>query len=259
MATHAEVAEAVIIASLVLSGSRAKFQRRVIGEQRPYLDLYVLRAGRLSRLSSTSRSEYVPGGINLTPDEITRFERNGFSTVHGFASGDTEIGARVRRALRWLVESRMDTSYGAALVKTVTALESLVVVGDEQVSRALPQRTAHLLSDEVQERRALRRVTQQLYHLRGEIVHGRSDADERTVAQALERADRLVVLLLLVLAASGPRWKTAIDMKTYCSGPTEHAEAVIRPWRARYLRHALRETPAPNKPRQRTGSAGRWR
>lgn len=241
LANHADLAEAVVVASLVLSGSRANFLRRAIGERRPYLDLYVVQTGRRSRLSSTSRSERRPLGIVLTAREIARFGRNGFPNIYDFASGTTELAARLRRALGWLVESRVDTSAGAALVKTVTALESLVVVGEEQVSRALPERTAHLLSDEVSERRAVRRATQWLYQLRGEIVHGRADPNEETVTRALEGADRLVVLLLLVFSASGLGWKTASDMKAYCSSRTDHAPGVVRPWRGRYLHHALRE------------------
>jgi hypothetical protein len=126
-------------------------------------------------------------------------------------------------------------------VKTVTALESLVVVGDEQVSRALPERTAQLLSDAVDERRSIRRATQGLYQLRGEIVHGRGDANEKMVARALEGADRLVVLLLLVLSASGQHWKAGSDMKAHCSDRSGRTRGVVRPWRRQYLHHALRE------------------
>lgn len=238
---QADLAEAVIIASLVLVGARVTFLRRAIGERRSYLDLYVVQTGGRSRVSSTSRAEQSPRGVVLTARDITRYNGNGFQRVYDFASGTTELATRVRRALAWLVESRMDASGGAALVKTVTALESLVVVSDEQVSRALPERTAHLLSDDVAERRAIRRAMHLLYQLRGEIVHGRGDPEEEVVSGALEGADRLVVLLLLVFSVCELGWKTAADMKMQCSSRTGHASGVVRPWRRRYLSHALRE------------------
>ncbi len=185
LARQAFLAEALVVASLALSGSRSDFLRRAIGERRPYLDLYVLQARRQSRLSSTSRSDRLPTGIVLTSRDIARYIRTGFPGVYDFASGTTEIAARLRRALAWLVESRTDASAGAALVKTMTALESLVVVGEEHISRALCERTAHLLSEDVDERRSIRRAMQRLYQLRGEIVHGKGEPDKATVARAL--------------------------------------------------------------------------
>jgi hypothetical protein len=82
LARQADVAEATVIASLVLSGTRANFLRRAAGEQRPYQDLYVLQAGRRARLSSTSRSERTPLGVVLTAADITRFSENGFPVIH---------------------------------------------------------------------------------------------------------------------------------------------------------------------------------
>jgi hypothetical protein len=162
---------------------------------------------------------------------VARYTRNGFFTLYDFAISNTDLASRIRLALQWLMESRTDKADNSAVVKTATALESLLISGKEPPTRALSERSAYLLSDDPDERRRLSAAAQRFYDVRGDIVHGKRIADPRIVEGATEFGDRLVVLLALVLAEQGKTWKSLGDVQAYCDRMRwGHAPSCRRPW-----------------------------
>ncbi len=236
---QAIIAENVVAASLVLSGSRREFVSRAVGDRRAYLDLHLVQRDSNLYVSSTSARDRDASGLTLDGTAVARYTRNGFFTLYDFAISNTDLASRIRLALQWLMESRTDKADNSAVVKTATALESLLVFGKEPPTRALSERSAYLLSDDPDERRRLSAAAQRFYDVRGDIVHGKRIADPRIVEGATEFGDRLVVLLALVLAEQGKTWKSLGDGQAYCDRMRwGHAPSCRRPWSQGYLRRA---------------------
>jgi hypothetical protein len=167
-----------------------------------------------------------------------RFRRAGFPPLYEFASSAGELCARCAAALRWLIESRFDPSPLSALVKTSIALESLLVIGREPPTRALGERAAYLLADAPDGRQAVSKAMSRFYEVRGSIVHGQRVGPG--AEDALEFADRIVVLLLLVVAAQSPKWMTANDVQAYTDRLRwGHQPSWRRPCSNAHLRAAL--------------------
>ncbi len=148
--------------------------------------------------------------------------------------------SRLRAALDWLVQSRTDPAIESALVKTSTALESLLVIGREPPTRVLQERSAYVLSDEPSMRQELGKAAGRFYGLRGTIVHGKNPNKTPEVEGALEFGDRLVVLLALVLARQARTWSSASDVQNFCDQARwGHWAPCVRPWPQTHLRSML--------------------
>ena len=240
LAKEAQIAENVVATSFILSGSRREFVRCVVGVPQPYLDLNLVRRGSDLDVSSTSVAAKAPSGLKLDGRIASRYKRNGFPALYDFAVTECDLASRIRASLIWLMESRTEAVVYSALVKTATALESLLVIGKEPATRALAERGAYLLSAGPEEREKLSRATLRFYDIRGEIVHGKRSAEPLAVERALEYGDRITVLLALVLSAQGAAWKSVNDVQAYCDRARwGYPAACKRPWGRVQVRRAL--------------------
>ncbi len=242
LGSHAELAEGIALASFVLHGSRREFFRRLVGTSEKYLDLYLVRSGPKPRVTSNSARVKPATGLQLDARSVSRYQKLGFQGLYELAIGTTELSGRIRSAVRWLVQSRTDPSVESALVKTSTALESLLVVGREPPTRALQERSAYLLTEDPTIRARVAKASSRFYDFRGSIVHGKKEAKQSDIESALEFGDRLVVLSALVLArqAGAWKWKSAADLQVFCDGARwGRSQPCLRPWPRSHLRNLL--------------------
>lgn len=241
---QAELAEAAIMASLMIRGDRDKFLRKVVGVKGGQFDLDVISSGSDTDVSSTSQAERVPSGIFIGEKAGRRFKKNGFRSLYETVTSRSKISGRIERALRWILQSRTDRSVKSAIVKTATAMEALLVIGREPTRRALSERSAYLLSDDPKERVQISRAVKDFYSSRGRIVHGESVAEDKELTRTLEFGDRMVVLVALVLAANADQWNNADDVRRYCDAVRwGEMRSCERPWSVRYLNTALDRSP----------------
>jgi len=238
---RAVTAENVVAASLVLVGARKRFLQQAIGEPAAYIDLFVTSRNSRLAVSSTSGAGRLPSGAVIDRDASERYRRNGFSALYQLAVATTEVSGRASAALSWLTASRVEPIETAAVVKTAIALEALLVSGREPSTRAVSERSAYLLSDDPDERQQISAATQRFYDVRSSVVHGTRALPQDRVQKALEYGDRMVVLLMLAIAAQLSEWKSIADVQKYCDdirwGRTRPCK---RPWRRGYLNQALR-------------------
>ncbi|MCS3666417.1 hypothetical protein GGP77_000622 [Salinibacter ruber] len=240
----ARLAEVVVAASLLLQGDRSTFLRRSVGVQNEIFDLHITERARDRSVSSTSQPEKEPTGLIVDDTAERRFNKNGFRDLYHVSTTDTKLSTRLRRCLDWLIQSRTDKSESSALVKTSTALETLVVIGREPTRRALSERGAYILSDDPEERREISRAIKKFYSKRGDIVHGKGVEEEGDISRILEFGDRLAVLIGLVLSANSDRWKNADDVRRYCDAIRWGGDRTCtRPWSKTYLNAALNRLP----------------
>jgi hypothetical protein len=241
---QARVAENAVAASFVLSGTRRRFLTSTVGRPGSHLDLHLVTRGTKLLPASTSSTPRNAKGLVVDAAATRRFTRNGFGPLYELAVSGTELGSRVRLALRWLLESRTDSTDESAVVKTATALESLLVIGREPTTRTLSERTAYLLSDDPGERQRISAAIQRFYGLRGDVVHGKQVMNSRSLQNALEFGDRIVVLLALVLSAQIPAWNSANDVQVYCDRSRwGHRTECRRPWPRQQLLKGLKRFP----------------
>lgn len=240
----AKLAEAVLVASIVLQGDRSSFLRSVVGVREEFFDLNITKDARETSVSSTSQVEKEPSGLAVDSTAARRFRKNGFPDLYAIANGDSKLSTRLERSLGWLIQSRTDKSVSSAIVKTSTALETLVVIGREPTRRALSERGAYILSDDPDERRRISRAIKTFYSKRGNIVHGKGDVSDEETVRILEFGDRLSVLIALVLSSNGNKWENADDVRRHCDAVRWGEDRTCsRPWSRRYLNTALNRLP----------------
>lgn len=234
------LAEVAVVASLILQGERATFLRRAVGVQNEIFDLTITERARERTISSNSQREKEPTGLTVDDTAARRFRKNGFRDLYTVVTADSKLSTRLRRSLNWLIQSRTDKSKSSALVKTSTALETLIVIGREPTRRALSERGAYILSDDPEERREISRAIKTFYSKRGDIVHGKGVGEDDDMSRILEFGDRLAVLIGLVLSANADRWKNADDVRRYCDAIRWGDDRTCsRPWSRTYLNTAL--------------------
>jgi hypothetical protein len=239
LAQQALFAENLVAASFVMSGDREAFVRRVAGGRQPHLDLHLFGGSRLLKASSSSQDDRAPTGLRIDGAARGRYSRNGFAGVYDLAGTNSELASRVRSALDWLLASRTDRHDSSALVKTATALESLLVIGKEPPTRTLSERTAYLLTDVPDDRERVSRAMHRFYEIRSELVHGNRVKDAGAIAGAIEFGDRMVMLIALVFGAQST-WTSANDVQKYCDRSRwGHRPVCRRPWRGAQVRLAM--------------------
>jgi hypothetical protein len=239
LSQHALLAENLVAASFIMSGGRQTFLRRVVGGRKPHLDLHLFGGSRFLKASSSSQDERAPTGLRIDGAVRARYSRNGFAAVYDLAVTNTELASRIRSALNWLLASRTDPDDSSALVKTATALESLLVIGKEPPTRTLSERAAYLLSDVPDDREKVSKAMHRFYEVRGELVHGKRVKDAGAIAGAVEFGDRMVVLIALGFGAQAA-WTSANDVQKYCDGARwGHRWVCTRPWLGGQVRLAM--------------------
>jgi len=199
----AKVVEQVAVLCSVLYSSRTTLQNSLaIAEHRKEIIDFIIGPG-FKFLRSSKKKERGIRGVVVDERFVRRFRRLGLDVLVQQATQSNELSVRLRQGLQWLLESRLEPSLGAAVVKTAIALEALLGANEtEPLRRTLSERTAFLLSDDPDLRAKSSRVVRDFYDARSRVVHGGRGKPRGPDPQLLEAADRLSLLLAITLAAN---------------------------------------------------------
>lgn len=246
----AEVLERLAVVSSTLGLRRRRIhQLLAISSHRQYgFDLAI--SPGFEYLRSSSRRQPPSRGVPLTPSFVRRFSRCGFPALLAVLAADGELAKRVWQGVTWLFESRLEPSGNAAVVKSAIALESLLIANDSVSLRgALSERAAFLLSDSPSMRRRISTGVKTFYDLRSAVVHGGRRRPTAAPSEVLEGIDRIVVLLMLTMAANARSWPkfdaviaTLEDLKWGAS-----AAKIARPFPGSHLTRATQLLASPSR------------
>jgi len=193
----------------------------------------------------SSRSKKPPDAIGITVDErfARRFKRYGFEQLLGFCSPpSSQLKHRVSTAIDWLFESRREPRIEAAVVKTTIALESLLILDNsESLVRALAERAAFILSSEPQQRKAISKVVKSIYDARSSVVHGGGKKAKTPSPALLEVADRLTLMLCLMISSNAKIWGLSDDLRGWCENEKwgSPTKSLFVPYPSSFLRKTL--------------------
>ncbi len=206
---------------------------RCLGVQRradALADLYIEDNG--TSVQSNTRAVSSPGLMRIDEAYVRRFERSGLaSSVDSIVFGTTDVDQRLRRALDWLTQSRLEASLDAAVVKTTIGFETLLVLSrDEPVRATISSRTGSLLGTGASFRQGIERFVKHLYDWRSSIVHGRRPPKGK---RNLDVADRLLLLAVHALAAHGLTEESEIQRELDAS---RSDRTVVEPFRGGIMR-----------------------
>lgn len=237
----ATVVERVAVLCSVLYASRATLQNHLaITQHRKEVVDFTIGPG-FKFLRSSSKREPSIRGVTIDERFVRRFRRLGLDVLVEQATQSNELSVRLRQGLQWLLESRLEPSLGAAVVKTAIALESLLSVNEaEPLRRTLSERTAFLLSDDPDLRAKSSRVVRDFYDARSRVVHGSRGKARGPGLRLLEAADRLSLLLAITLAANASVFGSFDRAARWVEDQRWGRDATItRPFRDGDLKRAL--------------------
>lgn len=213
----AEYLEKLVILSSTFATSRTELHRKLGRSPR-----YKLRSNLIIGpdyqfiRAQTERNLKAPGLIVDAPFARS-FARNGFGILATLPFGG-EVSDRIRAAIDWVYESRVDSNIEAALVKTAIAFERLLIFSEsESLAKALSERAAFLLSELPNEREKLSSAVKRFYDMRSGVVHGSKKKLKNFSPRLLEAADRFVLLLCLRVAANRhAHWSSVESLRLWC-------------------------------------------
>ncbi|MEQ9080759.1 MAG: HEPN domain-containing protein [Sandaracinaceae bacterium] len=235
----ADLAEpAVVVAGWATLGRKQLRNHLSSTLQSPALDILI---GPGWTMRSSSRPGTQPSPLQVTAKLGQRGHELGVWRVAAGAAAGGQQGAHMATALFWLAEAARDAKGAAAVVKISTALEALLIVGREPITRTLSERAAFLLSDAPDRRAAVSRAVKKLYEVRSEAVHASRSSEVEVPALWLDAACKLVLAVATVLSDNLRRWPKrghVVDWvdRTRWGAPTE---PVVRNLAWRSLRPAL--------------------
>ena len=249
--TVAAAVEATCIASTALYLSRRSFHTSlgITAHRKDVLDFTIGPSFR--NLSASSRREAKVRGITVDKTFVARFYRAGLGQLIPEALKLSAAGRRLNQALSWLQESRLEHSFGAAVVKVAIGYEAVLGGNEtEPLRRTLSERTAFLLSDDPELREALSNVMKFFYDARSQVVHGGTRKKSKLASvEQLEAAERVLLLLLVTIASN----TELLQSETAVQDWVEHQRwgidrTIARPFRPGDLKRALSKVlPGPAK------------
>lgn len=142
--------------------------------------VYVSIPGNLT--VSTERTD----GITVTiTDNYFSAAEFGHSYIWEILSNDkfTEIQTRVITAIDWLGEAMLDESASSTLLKAAIALEALLGLDRNNITKNLSENAAQILCDNVESRIHIEDKIRTLYGARSNVVHGRFNNNDESDAQ----------------------------------------------------------------------------
>lgn len=181
-------------------------------------------------------------GISIDKRFCNRYNKCGFVDLLEFIRDETELSKRVRGSVNWLYESRRESEMNASVVKSAIALESLLIFSEsESLARSLSERTAFLLSNNVETRQKISKIILRFYNVRSGIVHGSRKKAKKLSRNLIECVDRLILLVHLTIAKNHRLWTSLESLRLWYEGqrwgtPYENLEL---PFAKPYLRNAL--------------------
>jgi hypothetical protein len=246
----AEILERLAIVSSTLGLRRPRTHQLLsISAHRRYgFDLAI--SPGFEYLRSSSRRDAQPRGIPINPSFVRRFTRCGFPSLLAVLETDGELAKRLWQGLVWLFESRLEPSATAAVVKSAIALESLLIANDSESLRGpLSERAAFLLSDSATTRRRISKGVKAFYDLRSAVVHGGRRRSAISPTEVIEGVDRMIVLLMLTLAANSsawPKFESAVEAVEDLKWGASSAK-IARPFPGSHLTRAVQLLESPSR------------
>jgi hypothetical protein len=232
---------AVLSTTLVTARGVLHRQLAISPHRRPYFDLTI--GPRFYYLRSKSKLDPAIRPIVIDEKFVNRFQRCGFQQIAELCGSEREMGFRMRAALTWLFESRMESSLSAAVVKTAIALESLLVFDEsEQIGKSLSERIAFVVSTDPKMRRQLNIAVKKFYNSRSGIVHGGRRKTGIFSSHLIEGMDRIMLLTCLAIAANPTMNNSVKDLSDYCEDQRWGAPdpQTRTPFPAAYLSQAVK-------------------
>ncbi len=239
----ADIFETTVLLSSSLDLSRTQFQKHLaITPYRQYGYSFII-GPNFRALRSKESAQGSANGIAVSHGFVDRFQRFNFSTLVQFCIRDNEMAERVCSALPWLLESRLETNLGAAIVKTAIALESLLIFNDsEPLSRSLSERCAFMLSQDPNERAMVSKLVRDFYHCRSRSVHIGSRKADLVSPALLESIDRLTLFVCLQLSVNQDKWTSRDSLREWCESQRWGApdNTIILSYPNKYFKAALK-------------------
>lgn len=237
----ADMVETALMLSTVFALDRKSLHRRlaVTSHRREVTGLAIGPGFRYLR----SNRRPVPAALGVMVDKrvANRFERLRFEALIAACLGNSDLGRRLTGCLKWLLESRLDSSEPAALVKSAIALETLLVVSDsEPVARSLAERIAFILGFDGEDKQSLARFTRSFYDARSAVVHG-GKRKARPLPGILAAIDRIATMAALTVGLNSAIFRNGEALSAWCDQSRWGlVDAPLdRPFRQTELRRAL--------------------
>jgi hypothetical protein len=180
-------------------------------------------------------------GIIIDDRFLNRFFSCGFNTIVEYLRQKNDITLRISRSIDWLFESRTEPRLQAAVVKTATALESLLFFNEtESIGRSLSERIAFIISSDPNKRRQIDKIIKDFYNFRSGVVHGDQRKIDKYSPMLLESVDRIAIMLCLVIAANTTLWTSKEALQEWLETQRWGAPSTINnPFPALYLDKAI--------------------
>ncbi len=205
--------EKLVILSSTLGLRRINLQRRLAVNVNRRWSFDITIGPGFRYLRSKSRPEQDVRPLAIDDRFRSRFARCGFLDLANLLAGESELGRRLVSAVEWLFESLFEPLASAAVVKTVTALESLLGFSQsEPLARLLAERSAFTLSSDPDLRRSIYQIVKQFYNVRSGVVHGSRKRARKLTTDLLDGMNRLALLLCLIIAANSDEWKSGTSL-----------------------------------------------
>jgi len=239
---YASTLEKLAVLSTSFSMPRHELQRRLgIGEHRGSVSDITI--GRdFKYLRSKSKPERLPQGIVVNQQFVRRFARCGFPTLLSFCVTTSAVASRVCTAVDWLFESRLEPVLTAAVVKTATALESLLIFGEsESIASSLSERSAFILTPDAEIRGMIGRLVKDFYSIRSGVVHGNRKRAAMLSSRLLDIVDRVVLMVCLIIASNPDKWSSQESLREWSELQRWGSPStdVIIPFHFVYLKNVL--------------------
>jgi hypothetical protein len=198
----ADTAEQVLLLTESLVVRRKALLRSLGVSLHPVDQIGFVRSADRLTLRSTTRPGMAQGQIALDSKFAKRFAKFGFPALFEACLESSSLARRLRLTVNWLVESKCEPRFEAAVVKTSIALESLLIFSDrESLARSLSERMAFLLSTDADTRAEVCKTIKSFYDLRSGVVHGGKRRRAAT-DDLLDSVDRLILLASLKIVAN---------------------------------------------------------
>jgi hypothetical protein len=238
-AAVADVAERVVMLAASLA-MRKKDYLRALGISSHGDQIGLARSADCMAFSSRTKRRPRARGLLLSRQLTSRVTRAGFDELYRVCILGAFPGPRVKAALDWLVESRCEPRFDAAVVKTAIALESLLSLSERgSIARSLAERTAFLLSSDPRIRDQASRAINRFYQLRSETVHA-GRRGKPAPGAILDGVDRLVTLVMLQLAGNASEFPDEPALRKWLNNERwGRPSQLAQPYSGSHVRAAL--------------------
>jgi len=241
-AEQADLLEMLAVLSSTFATQRTALHRLLAITARPVGEVDLIHSNDLRYVRSHTRSTSTEDGIRIDERFARRFSRLGFISLYDFCRQSTALSNRVQPALNWLFESRKESNVYGAVVKSVIALETLLISSEsEPLTKTLSERMAFLLGENAKNRERISHLAKRIYAVRSGIVHGGKRKLRDFSGNTLESMDRFVLLGCLAIASNTALWPTMEALRQWFENERWSAPSlqVALPFPRFYLRRAL--------------------